>query len=128
MRRVGLLSVHTSPLDQPGTGDGGGLNVYVLQTARRLADRGVEVDVYTRRVEAGQPRTEELGDRLRLHRIDTGTPGPMDKQDLASRLCAFVAGMQRHETAGTHDVLHAHYWLSGWVARRLRATGRSRSW
>ena len=121
VRRVGLLSVHTSPLDQPGTGDGGGLNVFVLQTARRLAARGVEVDVYTRRVEPGQPRSEQLAERLRLHRIDTGTHGPMDKQDLASRLCAFVAGMQRHETAGTHDVLHAHYWLSGWVARRLRA-------
>lgn len=119
-RRVGLLSVHTSPLDQPGTGDGGGLNVFVLQTARRLAARGVEVDVYTRRADPGQPVTEQLAHGLHLHRIDTGTPGPMDKQDLASRLCAFVAGMQRHETAGTHDVLHAHYWLSGWVARRLR--------
>lgn len=121
VRRVGLLSVHTSPLDQPGTGDGGGLNVFVLQTARRLAARGVEVDVFTRRQDAGQPTTEEVADRLHLHRIDTGVPGPMDKQDLASHLCAFVAGMQRHETAGSHDVLHAHYWLSGWVARRLRS-------
>ncbi len=121
LRRVGLLSVHTSPLDQPGTGDGGGLNVFVLQTARRLAARGIEVDVFTRRADPGQPTTEEVADGLHLHRIDTGTPGPMDKQDLASRLCAFVAGMQRHPTAGSHDVLHAHYWLSGWVARRLRA-------
>ena len=121
LRRVGLLSVHTSPLDQPGTGDGGGLNVFVLQTARRLAARGVEVDVFTRRADPGQPTTEVVADGLHLHRIDTGTPGPMDKQDLASRLCAFVAGMQRHPTAGTHDVLHAHYWLSGWVARRLRS-------
>ncbi len=121
VRRVGLLSVHTSPLDQPGTGDGGGLNVFVLQTARRLAARGVEVDVFTRRADPGQPTSEEVADGLHLHRIDTGTPGPMDKQDLASRLCAFVAGMQRHPTAGSHDVLHAHYWLSGWVARRLRS-------
>ena len=120
LRRVGLLSVHTSPLDQPGTGDGGGLNVFVLQTARRLAARGVEVDVFTRRVAPGQPSTEEVADGVHLHRIDTGTAGPMDKHDLASRLCAFVAGMQRHPTAGSHDVLHAHYWLSGWVARRLR--------
>jgi len=121
VRRVGLLSVHTSPLDQPGTGDGGGLNVFVLQTALRLAARGVEVDVFTRRADPTSAATEELADGLLLHRIDTGTPGPMAKHDLASRLCAFVAGMRRHPTAGTHDVLHAHYWLSGWVARRLRA-------
>lgn len=121
VRRVGLLSVHTSPLDQPGVGDGGGLNVFVLQTARRLAARGVEVDVFTRRVDAAAPATEEITDGLLLHRIDTGVAGPMAKHDLASRLCAFVAGMRRHPTAGTHDVLHAHYWLSGWVARRLRA-------
>lgn len=121
VRRVGLLSVHTSPLAQPGTGDGGGLNVFVLQTARRLAARGVEVDVFTRRAAPDVPATQELAPGLLLHHIDTGAPGPMAKHDLASRLCAFVNSMQRHPTAGSHDVLHAHYWLSGWVARRLRS-------
>lgn len=120
VRRVALLAVHTSPLAQPGTGDGGGLNVFVLQTARRLAARGVQVDVFTRRADPEQPATEHLADRLELHRLDTGRPGPMTKHDLASRLCAFVNALQRHPTAGTHDVIHAHYWLSGWVARRLR--------
>lgn len=120
VRRVGLLSVHTSPLDQPGSGDGGGLNVFVLQTALRLAARGIHVDVFTRRADPVSAATEQVAPGLLLHRIDTGAPGPMAKHDLASRLCAFVAGMRRHETAGTHDVLHAHYWLSGWVARRLR--------
>ncbi len=122
VRRVAMLSVHTSPLDQPGTGDGGGLNVYVLQTARRLAARGVEVDVFTRRATEDAPDTELLAPGLWLHRIDAGTRGPMPKTDLASRLCAFAMGIERHERAGSWDLLHAHYWLSGWVARRLRAS------
>jgi D-inositol-3-phosphate glycosyltransferase len=48
LRRVAVLSVHTSPLEQPGTGDAGGMNVYIVQTARRMARRGVEVEVFTR--------------------------------------------------------------------------------
>lgn len=121
-RRVGMVSVHTSPLDQPGIGDGGGLNVYVLQTARRLTARGIEVDVFTRRSDPRAAASEQLADGLWLHRIDAGDPGPMPKTDVASNLCAFTLGMERHPAAGQVDVLHAHYWLSGWVARRLRPT------
>jgi D-inositol-3-phosphate glycosyltransferase len=121
VRRVAMLSVHTSPLDQPGIGDGGGLNVYVLQTARRLAARGIEVDVFTRRATEDAPDTEELAPGLALHRIDAGARGPMPKTDLASRLCAFALGVERHPRAGSWDLMHAHYWLSGWVARRVRA-------
>jgi len=46
--RVAMLSVHTSPLAQPGAGDGGGMNVYVRETSRQLANRGLSVDIYTR--------------------------------------------------------------------------------
>ena len=59
-RRVAMLSVHTSPLERPGTGDAGGLNVYVVETARRLADRGVAVEVFTRATSSDQPHTVEL--------------------------------------------------------------------
>ena len=55
IRRIAMLSVHTSPLEQPGSGDAGGLNVYVDQTARRLARRGIAVDVFTRATASGQP-------------------------------------------------------------------------
>jgi len=120
VRRVGLLSVHTSPTDQPGEGDGGGLNVYVLQVATRLAARGVEVDVFTRRTAADQPATTEVAPGVLVQRIDAGPAAPLPKQQLASALCGFVTGMERHPHAGTHDVLHGHYWLSGWVGRRLR--------
>ncbi|MBX6769841.1 MAG: D-inositol-3-phosphate glycosyltransferase, partial [Actinomadura rubrobrunea] len=47
INRVATICVHTSPLDQPGTGDAGGMNVYVVEVAKRLAARGVEVDIFT---------------------------------------------------------------------------------
>jgi D-inositol-3-phosphate glycosyltransferase len=116
---VAMLSVHTSPLAQPGTGDGGGLNVYVLQAARRLADRGVHVDIFTRREREDQPSSLELGPGLFVHHVTAGPVGPVPKGDLPGVLCSFMLAMRRHPTAGTHDLLHANYWLSGWVGRRL---------
>jgi D-inositol-3-phosphate glycosyltransferase len=118
-RRVALLSVHTSPLDQPGEGDGGGLNVYVLEVARRMAARGIHVDVFTRASDPGQAPTEVLGPCLVVHRVVAGPLAPVSKEELANHLCAFVLGLLRHPSAGTHDLVHAHYWLSGWVGRRV---------
>src|SRR5258708_20447683 len=59
-RRIATVSVHTSPLEQPGTGDAGGLNVYVVEVAKRLAARGVEVDIFTRAVSRFVPPVAEL--------------------------------------------------------------------
>ena len=119
LRRVGFLSVHTSPLDQPGTGDGGGLNVYVREVAVRMAERGVTVDVYTRRTDLSAPDTVALRDGVLVHHVDAGPPCPLPKEEVANQLCAFVLALERHPTAATHDVLHGHYWLSGWVGRRV---------
>ena len=119
VRRVALLSVHTSPLEQPGTGDGGGMNVYVLQVARRLAARGVEVDVFTRRTSPHQPDVVALGDRLRVVRITAGPPRPLAKEQLTNHLCSFAMAMLRTTRSTDYDVIHAHYWMSGWVARRV---------
>jgi D-inositol-3-phosphate glycosyltransferase len=119
IRRVGLLSVHTSPLDQPGTGDGGGLNVSVREVARRLGRRGVHVDVYTRASDPSLPPALDLDPGVTLHHLVAGPTRPLPKEEVANQLCAFVLAMQRHPTAGTHDLLHGHYWLSGWVGRRL---------
>ena len=123
VRRVALLSVHTSPLDQPGTGDGGGLNVYVREVATRLAAHGVHVDVFTRARDPQVPAAVELGvpgpGRAVVHHLDAGPRRPLDKHDLAGHLCAFVLALQAHPTAGSHDLVHAHYWLSGWVGQRV---------
>lgn len=117
IRRVGFVSVHTSPLEQPGTGDGGGLNVYVLQVARRLAARGVVVDVFTRRSSHLQAPTVQIGERLLIHRITAGPEAPIDKRDLPNHLSTFAINLLAHPVQV--DLLHAHYWLSGWVARRV---------
>ncbi|MEX2503955.1 MAG: glycosyltransferase [Egicoccus sp.] len=114
-----MLSVHTSPLDQPGTGDGGGLNVTVREQAQRLARRGVEVDILTRWADPDLPPVVDLADGVRVHHIEAGPRAPVDKRAVANHLCAFVLAAQRHPVAGTHDLLHAHYWFSGWVGRRL---------
>ena len=124
IRRVGLISVHTSPLDQPGTGDGGGLNVYVREVARRMAARGVEVEVFTRRVSPDQPLSVALAPGATVHHFDVGPPEPVAKEDLTRLLCPFELALAEHPALEGLDVLHAHYWLSGWVGRRVaRRTG-----
>jgi D-inositol-3-phosphate glycosyltransferase len=124
IRRVGLISVHTSPLDQPGTGDGGGLNVYVREVARRMAARGVVVEIFTRRVSPDQPASVTLVPGATVHHLDVGPAEPVPKEDLTRLLCPFELALAEHPALEGLDVLHAHYWLSGWVGRRVaRRTG-----
>jgi D-inositol-3-phosphate glycosyltransferase len=123
LRRAAVLSVHTSPLDPPGTGDAGGMNVYIVQTATRLARRGVEVEVFTRATSSGLPPVVELAPGVTVRHIMAGPYGGLAKNDLPAQLCAFTAGVLRAEARrepGYYDVVHSHYWLSGqvgWLAR-----------
>ena len=115
-RRIAVLSFHTSPLAQPGTGDAGGLNVYVLQSARRLARRGVEVEIFTRATHSSQPAVEDAGDGVLVRNIVAGPFEGLRKEDLPTQLCPFVAGVMRAEAGhapGHYDLIHSHYWLSG---------------
>nr|WP_240312536.1 D-inositol-3-phosphate glycosyltransferase [Janibacter anophelis] len=118
IRRVAMISVHTSPLAQPGTGDAGGLNVYVVESARELASRGVEVEIFTRRTAADLPDVVELFPGVTVRHVDAGPYEGLAKEDLPGQLCAFAAGMMREIArvpAGHYDVAHSHYWLSGQV-------------
>jgi D-inositol-3-phosphate glycosyltransferase len=123
VRRAAVLSVHTSPLDLPGTGDAGGMNVYIVQTATRLARRGVEVEVFTRATSSGLPPVVELAPGVTVRHITAGPYEGLAKNDLPAQLCAFTAGVLRAEARrepGYYDVVHSHYWLSGqvgWLAR-----------
>ncbi len=113
-----MISVHTSPLDQPGTGDAGGLNVYVVEMARRLATRGIEVEIFTRRTSAGLAEVAPLAPGVIVRHIDAGPYEGLSKEDLPGQLCAFVAGVMRHvaiSPEGHYDLVHSHYWLSGQV-------------
>lgn len=117
-RRIATLSVHTSPLDQPGTGDAGGLNVYVVQVAKRLAARGTEVDIFTRAVCRDTPPVAELTPGVLVHSVVAGPFEELDKHDLPAQICHFTLEVLRAEAAaapGRYDLVHAHYWLSGKV-------------
>ncbi|WP_051704743.1 MULTISPECIES: D-inositol-3-phosphate glycosyltransferase [unclassified Glycomyces] len=117
-----MVSVHTSPLAQPGTGDAGGMNVYVLNTARELARSGVEVEIFTRATSSEEPPTTEAAPGVLVHHLPAGPFEGLSKNDLPTQLCAFTGGLLRaeaHNPAGHYDLIHAHYWLSGqaaWVA------------
>ncbi len=113
-----MLSVHTSPLEQPGTGDAGGLNVYVVETARRLAARGTEVEVFTRATSSNAPGVVELAPGVLVRHVTAGPFEGLSKADLPGQLCAFAAGVMRVEARqdmGWYDLVHSHYWLSGQV-------------
>ncbi len=118
-RRIATVSLHTSPLDQPGTGDAGGLNVYVVEVARQLAGRGIEVEIFTRAVCPDLPPVVELLPGVLVHNVVAGPFEELDKNALPGQICQFTFGVLRTEAAfapGRYDLLHAHYWLSGQVA------------
>jgi len=117
-RRVAVLSVHTSPLDQPGTGDAGGMNVYVVETSKQLAARGVEVEIFTRATRSALPPSVELAPGVTVRHVTAGPFEGLSKTDLPAQLCAVTSGVLRAEAAqdpGHYDVVHSHYWLSGQV-------------
>jgi D-inositol-3-phosphate glycosyltransferase len=122
-RRVAMLSVHTSPLDAPGGGDAGGMNVYIVETAKRLADAGVSVEIFTRATASDQLPVVEMHPGVLVRHVTAGPFEGLAKGDLPAQLCAFSAGVMRTEAfhePGWYDVIHSHYWLSGqvgWLAR-----------
>jgi D-inositol-3-phosphate glycosyltransferase len=124
VHRAAILSVHTSPLDQPGTGDAGGMNVYIVEVARRLAQAGVEVEIFTRATAGGLPSTVEMAPGVSVRHVISGPLEGLVKEDLPAQLCAFTHGVMRAEAArppGAYDVIHSHYWLSGqvgWLAKQ----------
>ncbi len=118
-----MLSLHTSPLAQPGTGDAGGMNVYVLQTALELARRDVEVDIFTRATSSADEPLQSPAPGVTVHNVVAGPFEGLDKHDLPTQLCAFTAGVLRAEAGrrpGWYDVVHSHYWLSGQVGWLVR--------
>ncbi|MBO3740658.1 D-inositol-3-phosphate glycosyltransferase [Actinoplanes flavus] len=123
LHRIATLSVHTSPLEQPGTGDAGGMNVYIVEIAKRLAERGVEVEIFTRATARDLPPVVEMSPGVHVRHITAGPFEGLSKEELPSQLCAFTHGVLRAEAAhppGHYDLVHSHYWLSGqvgWLAR-----------
>ena len=121
VRRIAVFSMHTSPLAQPGTGDGGGMNVYVRALASALARAGVECDVYTRAEHRTQPSVVQVEPGFRVVHVEAGPRAPVPKHDLPALVDPFVdASMRRMLEREPVDVLHGNYWLSGAVAHRIK--------
>ncbi|GAA1705669.1 D-inositol-3-phosphate glycosyltransferase [Kribbella yunnanensis] len=122
-RRVAMISLHTSPLDQPGIGDAGGMNVYVVELSKQLAELGIEVDVFTRATTSALPPRIELMPGVTVRNVAAGPYEGLTKNELPAQLCTFARAVLRAEAIhepGWYDVIHSHYWLSGQVGLLAR--------
>ena len=113
--RIATLMVHTSPLDQPGIGDAGGMNIYVLESAQRMAAMGVSVDIFTRRTDPDVPEIVEISPGVRVRHFDCGH-GTLTKEQLPIHISGLSQEFSRIMRTENYDVIHSHYWLSGKVA------------
>ena len=114
--RIATLMVHTSPLEQAGTGDAGGMNIYVVENAIKMAAAGVEVDIFTRATDVNHSAVVEIAPGVRVRHIEAGPYKGLSKEELPSQLGALTHGMM--DTLSTlpknyYKILHSHYWISG---------------
>ena len=115
-RRIASLMLHTSPLEQAGVGDAGGMNVYVVESAKRIAAAGVGVDIFTRANKSGLPDKVEIGDGVFVRHLEAGPYDGISKDELPSQICALMSSFMHVEARlpiGYYDMLHSHYWISG---------------
>jgi D-inositol-3-phosphate glycosyltransferase len=113
--RIATVMVHTSPLEQPGIGDAGGMNIYVLESAQRMAAMGVSVDIFTRRTDPDAPDIVEISPGVRVRHFDCGH-GTLTKEQLPIHISGLSQEFLRIMRTENYDVIHSHYWLSGKVA------------
>lgn len=120
--RVTVLSMHTSPLAQPGTGDGGGMNVYVRELSTALARAGVVCDLFTRADRDGLAPVVNIEPGLRVHHVEAGPLAPVEKELLPNLTTAFAEAVQSR--LATEDIrptlIHANYWLSAMSGHVLK--------
>ena len=120
--RIAAISLHTSPLDPPGSKDAGGMNVVVLEQARALARAGHRVDLLTRRSDPSAPAVVEIADGLRLLHVDAGEPAPLAKSAMEQAIDPFAVSLDalvaQSEADDPYHLIHAHHWFSGVAALR----------
>ena len=119
MSRVAVLSLHTSPLVQPGGGDAGGMNVYVRELVSSLAQAGADATVYVRRWAEALPEVIEVEPGFRVVHVEAGPPN-LGKEDLPWIVDEFADQVRSYLANDPVDVIHANYWLSGVAGHRLK--------
>jgi D-inositol-3-phosphate glycosyltransferase len=124
--RIAVISAHTSPLARPGGAKSGGLNVYVLELARRLAAEGCYVDIFTRATSPAFEPVVHESPNLRVVNLVAGPLAPLTPEALHGDLDAFYEALLAFTAAesASYDLIHSHYWLSGLVGARLKALWR----
>ncbi|HKX74808.1 MAG TPA: glycosyltransferase [Acidimicrobiia bacterium] len=113
--RIAFLSMHTSPLLQPGIGDAGGMNVYIDELSRTMAGRGVDTTVFTRRRDHDDPPLVEVVPGYRVRHVDAGPPTPLPMASLPRYVRTFAREVAASLRVDPPQILHSHYWLSGWA-------------
>lgn len=123
IRRIAIITVHTGPLAAFGGQKTGGMNVYIRELAEELGRRGIGVDVFTRRSSAAEPEIDSSipGD-VRVIYLPAGPLKPLPPEELFPYLSQFTAGLMAFATRhiARYDIVYSHYWLSGWVAYKLK--------
>ncbi len=113
---IATLMVHTSPLEQAGVGDAGGMNVYVAENAKRMAAMGVKVDIFTRRNSQDLPDVVELAQGVNVRHLDTGPIDGLTKEELPAHIGQLSQEFTNAlNSTPRYDLVHSHYWISGMV-------------
>ena len=117
--RLALISLHTCPLAAPGQGKAGGMNVYLKELSQRIGGMGVRVDLFTRMHQGHDKDVVDLEDNVRLVHLDGG-PADAPMSAFFDHLPSFLEEMDRfRQSQGLdYDLVHSHYWMSGWVGAR----------
>jgi len=114
--KIATLMVHSSPLDQAGIGDAGGMNVYMVESAKKMAQAGVSVDIFTRANHSNLPETVEIADGVNVKHLVAGPFEGLSKEELPSQLGALTSSFMNYQKQLPNDyysLLHSHYWISG---------------
>jgi len=114
--KIATLMVHTSPLDQAGIGDAGGMNVYVVESAKKMAQAGVSVDIFTRANHPDLPESVEIAAGVTVKHLVAGPFEGLSKEELPSQLGALTSAFMNYQKqlpSDYYSLLHSHYWISG---------------
>ena len=123
IKRIALISVHTSPLASMGGKKTGGMNVYIRELSRELGKQGYLVDIFTRRASPAEPEVDTaIGSNIRVIYLKAGPPSPLMPDEHQPLLSEFTANLMAFATLRSirYDIVYSHYWLSGAVAAKLK--------
>ncbi|MEK7518650.1 MAG: glycosyltransferase [Patescibacteria group bacterium] len=122
MKRIALVNVHCDPLEQLGSAEAGGQNVYVYHLAKALGKLGFHVDVFCRLNSRSKKERVRLTKHVQFIRLIAGHRQFIPKNKLGPLLPEFISNFlagQKKEGV-KYDLLHSHYWEAGWVTMQLK--------